>query len=131
MAHPILQKTALSAKFPPDWNLPEKYKYLDIDEYLVKLVDKVEADELYEERIKRLGHEIWLFKELKLTEILRALIYVIDVFEQKNVVWGVGRGSSCSSYLLYLMGLHEVDSVLYGIDITDFIREEHDGKANS
>jgi DNA polymerase III alpha subunit len=40
----------------------------------------------------------------------------------KNIVWGVGRGSSCSSYLLYLLGLHEVDVVKYDVDISDFIR---------
>jgi DNA polymerase III alpha subunit len=50
------------------------------------------------------------------------LIYVIDVMTEKNVVWGVGRGSSCSSYLLYLLGLHEVDPVKYEIEISDFLR---------
>jgi len=51
------------------------------------------------------------------------LIYVVDVLNEKNVVWGVGRGSSCSSYLFYLLGLHEVDSVRYDVEITDFLHE--------
>lgn len=108
--------------FPPEWVLPDRYKYKNLDEYLFGLIDRIEKDDLYEERILRLSSEIWLFKEHKLEDILRALIYVVDVMTEKKVVWGVGRGSSCSSYLLYLLGLHEVDPVRYGIEITDFIR---------
>lgn len=110
--------------FPPDWVLPERYKYLNLDEYLFGLVDRIERDDLYETRVERLSSEIWLFKEEKLDDVLRVLIYVIDVMTEKNMVWGVGRGSSCSSYLLYLLGLHEVDPVRYGIEVTDFIRQE-------
>lgn len=110
--------------FPPDWVIPEYYKYLDLDEYLFGLVEKIERDDLYEERVERLSSEIWLFKEQKLDDVLRVLIYVVDTMIEKNLVWGVGRGSSCSSYLLFLLGLHEVDAVLYSIEVTDFIRQE-------
>ena len=87
-------------------------------------VDRIERDDLYEERVERLSSEIWLFKSEKLDEVLRVLIYVVDTMREKNVIWGVGRGSSCSSYLLYLLGLHEVDPVRYQIEVTDFIRQE-------
>jgi DNA polymerase III alpha subunit len=108
--------------FPPEWILPEHYKYLDIDEYLLGLVDRIEKDDLYEKRVERLSSEIWLFKEQKLDDVLRVLIYVVDTMKEQNVIWGVGRGSSCSSYLLFLLGLHEVDAVRYSIEITDFLR---------
>ena len=110
--------------FPPSWVLPDRYKYSDLDEYLFGLVDRIERDDLYEERVERLSSEIWLFKSEKLDEVLRVLIYVVDTMREKNVIWGVGRGSSCSSYLLYLLGLHEVDPVRYQIEVTDFIRQE-------
>jgi DNA polymerase III alpha subunit len=108
--------------FPPSWNLPDSYKYLDVDEYLIGLIEKVEQDALYEQRLARFELEINLFSTLNLYPVLRTLIYVLDEFKRQNVVWGVGRGSSCSSYLLYLLGLHDVDPVLYDIAITDFIR---------
>lgn len=111
--------------FPPEWTLPEKYKYLLLDDYLYGLVDRIEKDDLYEKRVERLSSEIWLFKEQKLEDVLRVLIYVIDTMIEKNIVWGVGRGSSCSSYLLFLLGLHEVDTVLYDIEVSDFIRQEN------
>jgi len=119
--HKLKIKTSCDAKFPPAWNIPEKYISLDLDDYLLKLVDKIEHDKLYNKRVERLSTEIFLFKQLKLENVLRTLLYVIDVMTEKNVVWGVGRGSSCSSYLLYLMGLHEIDAVLYEIDIEDFL----------
>jgi DNA polymerase III alpha subunit len=120
--HPFTIKTSLDCEFPPAWNLPLAYKNLDIDEYLVKLADRVKHDQHYEARLERLAQEICLFKEHKLEEVLRSLIYIVEEFERQGVVWGVGRGSSCSSYLLYLIGLHEVDVVRYGISVTDFIR---------
>ena len=107
---------------PISWTIPERYKYLDLDRYLYELVKKVEKDSLYDKRVERLSTEIFLFKESKLDDVLRALIFVIDQMTAKNIVWGVGRGSSCSSYLLYLLGLHEVDVVKYDVDISDFIR---------
>ena len=119
--HPISVKSDYEVPIL-EWIIPDKYKYLDLDEFLLGLANKVENDNLYSQRLQRLSYEIWLFKELDLYEVVRTLIYVIDVLTEKKIVWGVGRGSSCSSYLLYLLGLHEVDPVKYGIDITDFIR---------
>ena len=122
--HKLVVKTSCDDVFPSEWVLTERYKYLDLDEYLFGLAAKIEKDSLYEKRVERLSHEIWLFKEEKLDDVLRVLIYVVDTMKEKNVVWGVGRGSSCSSYLLYLLGLHEVDPVKYDIEVTDFIRQE-------
>ena len=41
---------------------------------------------------------------------------------KNNIVWGVGRGSSVSSYVLFLMGVHKVDSMKYNLDIKDFLK---------
>lgn len=120
---PLTTKSEVDvSKFPPSWLLPDSYKYMDLDEYLLRLADRVAKDPLYEQRLTRLAEEIALFKSRRLDDVLRTLAYVIDTMKANKVVWGVGRGSSCSSYLLYLMGLHEVDVVKYEIEITDFIR---------
>lgn len=120
--HPITVKNSCEIVLPLEWTIPDKYKYLNLEEHLLGLASRIEHDSLYDKRIVRLSEEISLFIEHKLDNILRVLIYVIDVMQEKNVVWGVGRGSSCSSYLLFLLGLHEVDPVKYDIEITDFIR---------
>ena len=121
--HKLTVKSGCDLIFPPEWKLPGHYKYnLNLYDYLSGLVDRIEKDDLYEKRVERLAEEIFLFNKLNLQEVLRTLIYVIDVMREKNVIWGVGRGSSCSSYLLYLLGLHEVDPVKYDIEIADFIK---------
>lgn len=111
-----------SSIFPPRWTIPDKYQKLDLDDYLFRLVDKIEKDDLYENRLVRFSEEIYLFKSLKLDDLLRVLIYIIDTFISNKIVWGVGRGSSCSSYLLFLLGLHSIDCVKYEIDISDFLK---------
>lgn len=123
--HPIGTKSDASLEaYPPRWSLPDRYKYLNLDEYLEGLADKVKRDELYERRLARLAEEIDLFLRLGLHDVLRGLIYVVEELTRQGAVWGVGRGSSCSSYLLYLIGLHEVDPVRFDIPITDFIRPQ-------
>lgn len=118
---PISIKTHCSIDLPSPWMIPDHYKNLDLDNYLNTLFIKIEHDSLYELRKIRLSSEISLFKKFKLEEVLRTLIYVIDTLKLNNIVWGVGRGSSCSSYLLFLLDLHEIDSVKYDIPISDFL----------
>lgn len=119
---PITTKAGLKVTFPPAWNLPAEYKELDLELYLLGLAERVERDQLYEQRLQRLASEIDTYLRLGHQEILRALIYIVDTLKEKKAVWGVGRGSSCSSYLLFLLGLHEVDCVLYDVPLSDFIR---------
>lgn len=121
---PLIQKTDVKAAFPPAWALPDSYVKLDIKEYLIGLAERIVHDELYEQRVERLVEEIDLFLELGYEDLLKALVYVVAELSKRRIVWGVGRGSSCSSYLLYLLGLHEVDPVKYEIPLSDFLRRE-------
>ncbi len=129
-----------------DWNIPEEYKGLDVREFIRgrgTQIDGKMLDEFVErgwidpddgntrllpvemsERMARVDQELDLYETLGLTDVLRVLIYVINTLQAQNVVWGVGRGSSVSSYVLYLIGVHDVDSVEYDLDITDFLRVE-------
>ena len=121
--HKLIVKDIVDpAIFPPNWTIPEKYLNLDLDTFLFSLSEKIVQDSLYDVRLKRLADEIYEFKRFNLDELLKLLIYIIDMMKESNCVWGVGRGSSCSSYLLYLMGLHEIDPVLYDIALSDFLK---------
>ncbi len=108
-----------------EWNIPEPYKSLDVAEYVTDRL-KDQHDELhdaqYYTRVLRVKDEFELYEELDLIPVLRMIIYVINTLHKNNIVWGVGRGSSVSSYVLYLIGVHDVDSVKYDLDITDFLR---------
>ena len=107
------------------WNIPEEYKNLDLIDYVAdRLLSYLNtlSDEEFEKRAIRTSMELSLYYRLDLTDVLRTIIYIINTLDSKKVVWGVGRGSSVSSYVLYLIGVHDVDSVLYDLDITDFLR---------
>ena len=41
---------------------------------------------------------------------------------EHQVIWGVGRGSSVASYVLYKLGVHRVDSMYYDLDPQEFLR---------
>lgn len=113
-------KTELAKPFPPPWGIPKSYQDMDVVQFVMGL--KIVRDELYEKRLERLAAELSLFESNHLLDVLKMVIYVVDELKRSNVVWGTGRGSSCSSYILYLIGLHAVDPVKYDIDIADFIR---------
>lgn len=107
-----------------DWIIPDEYKSVDVGAYVVdKLVPKIDKDDpLYEDRLVRLLLEIEEFEKRGFNPLLRILIYVVDVLRKKQIVWGVGRGSSCASYLLYLIGVHCVDPVRFEIPLVEFFR---------
>lgn len=98
-----------------DWNLPEPYKSLDIERHLIELCS---ADQEYD----RVAHELSLFRDRDLYDLLRFLVYFMDTIRSNNIVYGVGRGSSVASYCLYLIGVHRVNSLKYNLDIKEFLK---------
>ena len=98
-----------------NWHMPEKYKQLDIAEYLLKLCTT-------DAELQRVGTELLLYQERGMFDLLRFLVYIVDVMREQDIVWGVGRGSSVASYVLYLIGVHKIDSLYYDLDIAEFLR---------
>lgn len=100
---------------PHDWNTPEPFKSIDIEEYIFSLSKSQEEDE-------RIALELSMYNERNLYPVLRHIIFLVDVFRKNNIFWGVGRGSSVSSYVLFLIGIHKIDSIRYGLSIEDFLK---------
>lgn len=106
------------------WNIPPRYRTMDVEAFIIdKLVEVAGSlgDAQFDKRAARVSTELKLYKQYDLYDVLRTLIYIINTLTTNNVVWGIGRGSSVSSYVLFLIGTHDVDSVLYDLDITDFL----------
>jgi len=97
------------------WLMPDKYKNLDIAEYVLSLCDSEAA-------LQRVGEELLLYQARDLFDLLRYLKFLVDVMKSNNMIWGVGRGSSVASYVLYLLKVHRVDSLHYNLDIAEFLR---------
>lgn len=99
------------------YNIPQHYRELDVEKYIRGLVSDGDSDQT-----GRVEMELALYKERNLYPVLQVLIYLVDTMRQNDIVWGVGRGSSVASYLLYLIGIHKVDSVKYNLDIKEFLK---------
>ena len=101
------------------WFIPNEYKLLDIEKYLVT--------QCPEQNYTRLAEELALFEQNNMIPVLKTMKYVVDTLRSNNIVWGVGRGSSVSSYVLYLIGIHKIDSVKYALPIDEFFKGEQNG----
>ena len=97
-----------------NWHMPEEYKQLDIKNYILNLCPKENTD--------RCIVEFDEFKKRGMLPMLKFLVYMVDQLKKHNILWGVGRGSSVSSYILYLIGIHRIDSVKYNLDYKEFLR---------
>jgi DNA polymerase III alpha subunit len=97
------------------WNMPEEYKTLDIAQYILDLC-KTEAE------LQRVGEELLLYQERDLFNLLRYLKYFVDTMRKNNILWGLGRGSSVASYVLYLLGVHKINSMYYDLPVEEFLK---------
>lgn len=98
-----------------NWKIPDKYKDLDIVEYVLSLC-KTEVE------LQRVAEELFLFQDRNMFPLLKYLVYLVDTMREHNIVWGVGRGSSVASYVLYLIGIHRIDSIFYDLSIYEYLK---------
>lgn len=100
-----------------EWKMPENYKTMDIISYIWELRKTDSSEET-----QRVDEELNIFISRKLLDLLRYLCYLVDTMRANNIVWGVGRGSSVASYVLYLIGIHKIDSLKFKIDPKEFFK---------
>ncbi len=106
-----------SGDWSKDFNIPQRYKELDVEGFMHSIVE--DAEQGRQERVKQ---ELELFRARNLFPVLQTLIYIVDTMRKHDIVWGVGRGSSVASYCLYLIGVHRIDSYKYNLDIHEFLK---------
>jgi len=97
------------------WFMPDSYRDMDIAEYVLSLCNT-------QEELQRCGEELLMFQERNLFELLRYLKYFVDTMQDNHMIWGVGRGSSVASYVLYKLGVHKINSMFYNLDPREFLR---------
>ncbi len=97
-----------------NWFIPEDY-YPNLVEYLYSCCTT-------DEQRARVSEELTAFIEHNMLDLLFCLKYIVDTLRTNNIVWGVGRGSSVASYVLYLLGVHKIDSMKYNLDWREFLR---------
>lgn len=100
-----------------EWFIPDEYKKINVFEWLVK---KCKTDE----ELVRVAEEYILYEEKELVDLLKLFIFLVDYSRKNKFLWGVGRGSSTCSYILYLIGVHRVNSLKYGLEISEYLKKE-------
>lgn len=97
------------------WFIPNDY-YPNLVEMLYGMCET-------DEQRDRVSQELELYIKHNMSDVLYVMKYIVDTLRENNVVWGVGRGSSVASYVLYLIGVHKIDSIKYKLPIEEFFKE--------
>lgn len=97
------------------WHMPKEYYELDIAKWVLDQCKN-------EEELQRAGDELIKFQERNMFVLLQYLKYLVDTMRENNIVWGVGRGSSVASFVLFLIGIHRINSLYYQLDIGEFLK---------
>ncbi len=98
-----------------NWHMPDEYKQFDIAKFVLEQCTN-------DSELQRAGQELLLFQERDMFDLLKYLKYLVDTMRQHGIVWGVGRGSSVSSFVLYLIGIHKINSLYYDLSIEEFLK---------
>ena len=98
-----------------EWFMPDEYKNMDIYSYLEQKCQTNPS-------VARLDEEFIEYDNRNMLDLLRYMVYLVDFMRENDIVWGVGRGSSVASYILFLIGVHKVNSIQYGLDYKEFLR---------
>jgi DNA polymerase III alpha subunit len=99
-----------------EWSMPQSYYEFDIAKWVL---DRCNS----EPELQRAASELLLFQEKNLFPLLKYLKYLVDTMRENNIVWGVGRGSSVASFVLYLIGVHKINSLYYDLPINEFFKD--------
>ena len=97
------------------WQMPQEYYEIDIAKWVL---DQCKT----EEELQRAGEELLKFHDRGMFPLLQYLKYLVDTMRRNNIVWGVGRGSSVASYVLYLIGIHRINSLYYQLSVDEFLK---------
>lgn len=101
-----------------EWLMPQEYKDIKVHSYVLSKAKTPCSQDVQD----RIWNELAEFEEHGMLDLLRYMIYLVDFMRENNIVWGVGRGSSVASYVLYLLGVHRIDSFKYNLDYKEFLR---------
>lgn len=97
------------------WFMPQEFRDFDIAQHVLDLCSTPQE-------LQRAGQELLMFQERGLFDLLKYLHYLVHVMRENRLIWGVGRGSSVASFVLYLLGVHRINSLYYDLDPSEFLR---------
>lgn len=100
-----------------NWLMPKQYKEFDIAAWVLNECNGNEVE------LQRCGQELLEYAARDLLPLLQYLKYLIDTMREHNIIWGVGRGSSVASFVLYKIGVHRINSIEYQLPLEEFFKD--------
>ena len=113
--NPDISIEEFDKKNQSNWQMPKEYLEMDIAKFVL---DQCTS----EAELQRAGEELLMFHERNMFVLLQYLKYLVDTMRSHNILWGVGRGSSVASFVLFLIGIHRINSLYYDLSIDEFLK---------
>lgn len=110
-----ISKSQFDKQLQNSWFMPKEYLDMDIAKWVLEQCKD-------DNELQRAGQELLMYQERNMFTLLKYLKYLVDIMRKNNVVWGVGRGSSVASFVLYLIGIHRINSLHYDLPIEEFLK---------
>ncbi len=101
--------------------IPLEFASIDVDQYVFDLAKKQPGSKAT--IFGRVHAELQWLEDHGKYDLIRTLIYIISTLRNNSIPWGVGRGSAVNSYVLFLIGVHDIDSIKYDLNWREFMRE--------
>jgi len=106
---------------------PEPLPHEHTDDELSELIQYIERSERFmgtDDEIDRISLELdYFIRTLNIPFILECK-KLIDKFKEDDIIWGVGRGSSCASYICFLLEINDVNPIKYNIPFNELSKEQ-------
>ncbi len=103
------------------WTTPEPFASADLAD-LIRFGLESMGLQGSQEHLDRAAAELAEIEAREMTGMVRHVAWMVHDWRQRGVVWGVGRGSSCASLVLYLVGLHRIDPIRWRVPMEEFFR---------
>lgn len=97
------------------WFTPEPHASMDIEQFCLQRCHSPAE-------ISRVQHEMRLFQQRGMIPVLRHLSFLVEHWRSHGIFWGVGRGSSVSSFVLYLIGINRINPLRFDLEIEEFLK---------
>lgn len=116
------QNEEIEAAFTPtEYLLPPEYLTIDLAEFVKRKLDAIPMTASQKLQAQaRVSRELEEIAKRNIELLFKTVIYIVDTFNKNEIVYGVGRGSSCACYILFLLGLNLVNPLKYNIPIEEF-----------
>lgn len=115
-----IEQLVTDIEYNKTFNIPQYYKDIDVEQFVRDLIPTSGQDvNIITARVEM---ELEQYKARNMYPVLQLMIYIVNTLRKNNLVWGVGRGSSVASYVLYLIGIHKIDSLKYNLNIEEFLK---------